>query len=207
MKVGELDKTTLPVPVSSEITPANSVEDVAESTFNLSVVTTNVFEVGIVVPLILVAVAAPKTGVTNVGAVFITNVDPVPVCEATDVAFPELVIGPVKLALVVLAAVTKAVVANAVVLLPDACVTPMVPVGKVGVPVKVGEARGAAPVTSATGIVGFAVMADVPFPFTYPVSVVAPVPPFATAKVPETFVAKLVINGASSVPYPWPTFQ
>ena len=42
----------------------------------------------------------------------------------------------------------------------------MVPVGKVGVPVKVGEASGAAPVTSATGIVEFAVMADVPFPFT-----------------------------------------
>ena len=83
----------------------------------------------------------------------------------------------------------------------------MVPVGKVGVPVKVGEASGAAPVTSATGIAGFAVMADVPFPFTYPVKVVEPVPPFATAKVPETFVAKLVINGGSSVPYPWPTFQ
>ncbi len=32
----------------------------------------------------------------------------------------------------------------------------MVPVGKVGVPVKVGEASGAAPVTSATGIAGFA---------------------------------------------------
>ena len=101
IKVGEFDKTTLPVPVSSEITPANSEEDVDDITFNLSVVTTNVFEVGIVVLLILVAIAAPKTGVTNVGEVFITNVDPVPVCEATDVVFPALVIGPVKLALVV----------------------------------------------------------------------------------------------------------
>lgn len=101
MKVGELDKTTLPVPVSSEMTPANSLDEVDDSTFNLSVVTTNVFDVGMVVLLILVAVAAPKTGVTNVGEVFITNVEPVPVCDATDVAFPELVIGPVKLAFVV----------------------------------------------------------------------------------------------------------
>jgi hypothetical protein len=101
VNVGEADKTTLPVPVSSEMTPANSVEEVDDITFNLSVVTTNVFEVGMVVLLILVAVAAPKTGVTNIGEVFITNVDPVPVCEATEVVFPELVIGPVKLALVV----------------------------------------------------------------------------------------------------------
>ena len=32
---------------------------------------------------------------------FITKVEPVPVCEATEVVFPELVIGPDKLALVV----------------------------------------------------------------------------------------------------------
>ena len=101
MKVGELDKTTLPVPVSSEITPANSLDEVAAITFNLSVVTTNVLESGMVELFILVAVAAPKTGVTSVGEVFITNVEPVPVCEATEVVFPELVIGPVKLALVV----------------------------------------------------------------------------------------------------------
>ena len=39
-----------------------------------------------------------------------------------------------------IAAVTKAVVAKAVVLLPGLCVVAIVPVGKVGVPVKVGEA-------------------------------------------------------------------
>jgi hypothetical protein len=39
------------------------------------------------------------------------------------------------------AAVTNAVVASAVVLLPGDCVTPIVPVGRVGVPVKVGEAK------------------------------------------------------------------
>ena len=102
VKLGEADKTTLPVPVSSEITPANSEDVVAESASNLSVVTTNVFELGIGLPFMLVAVATPKTGVTRVGEVSITNFVPVPVCEATEVAFPTLVIGPVKLALVVL---------------------------------------------------------------------------------------------------------
>jgi hypothetical protein len=41
------------------------------------------------------------------------------------------------------AAVTKAVVATAVVLLPGDCVVAIVPVGRVGVPVKVGEASAA----------------------------------------------------------------
>ena len=79
VNVGETDKTKLPDPVSSEITPANSVDVVADNTLNLSVVTTKVFEVGIEVPFTLVAVATPKTGVTNVGAVSITNFEPVPV--------------------------------------------------------------------------------------------------------------------------------
>ncbi len=39
------------------------------------------------------------------------------------------------------AVVTNAVVARAVVLLPAVCVTPIDPVGRVGVPVNVGEAR------------------------------------------------------------------
>jgi hypothetical protein len=41
------------------------------------------------------------------------------------------------------AAVTNAVVATAVVLLPAVCVTAVVPVGREGVPVKVGEAKAA----------------------------------------------------------------
>jgi hypothetical protein len=49
----------------------------------------------------LVPVAAPIIGVTNVGEVFITNTLPVPVWDATEVAFPTEVIGPVKFALVV----------------------------------------------------------------------------------------------------------
>ena len=48
----------------------------------------------------LVPVAAPMTGVTKVGEVSITNFEPVPVWEATDVVLPILVIGPVKFALV-----------------------------------------------------------------------------------------------------------
>ena len=46
-----------------------------------------------------------------------------------------------------------------------------------------------APVTSATGIELTVVIADVPLPFTYPVKLVAPVPPLPTAIVPFTFSA------------------
>jgi len=64
----------------------------------------------------LVAVATPIVGVTNVGLVSITNVLPVPVWDATDVAFPTLVIGPVKFAFVafavLIAPVTNSVVAS-----------------------------------------------------------------------------------------------
>ncbi len=44
----------------------------------------------------------PKFGAIKVGDVFITNVDPIPVEDAIDVAFPTDVIGPVKFALVAL---------------------------------------------------------------------------------------------------------
>ena len=43
----------------------------------------------------------PIFGVTKTGEVSTTNFVPLPVCEAIDVAFPTLVIGPVKLAFVV----------------------------------------------------------------------------------------------------------
>lgn len=45
--------------------------------------------------------AAPMLGVVRVGLACITKVLPVPVCEATAVALPTEVIGPVRLALVV----------------------------------------------------------------------------------------------------------
>jgi len=56
VRVGEVANTNAPLPVSSEITPASSKEEVAACTFNLSVVTTSVLLVGIVVELI-----APET--------------------------------------------------------------------------------------------------------------------------------------------------
>ena len=171
VKVGEADNTKLPVPVSSEITPANSAEVVAAITFNLSVVTTNVFEVGIVVLLILVAVATPKTGVTNVGEVANTATpDPVSsdnaVAKLADVndpkvvAFPDDVIAPVKSALVttVVAFPTEVTIPVKLALVAFAVVTADVTnsvvatwvvfvdaaaVGAKGVPVKVGLASGA----------------------------------------------------------------
>ena len=48
-----------------------------------------------------VALATPKVGVTSVGEVFITNLVPVPVCEVTEVVFPDDEIGPERFALVV----------------------------------------------------------------------------------------------------------
>jgi len=50
---GEVANTKRPLPVSSDITPANSAEEVAACTDNLSVVTTRVLLVGIVVELIV----------------------------------------------------------------------------------------------------------------------------------------------------------
>ena len=60
-------------------------------------------DVGAVMATLLteVAVANPRVGVTNVGLVSMTNLVPVPVWEAMEVALPTLVIGPVKLAFVV----------------------------------------------------------------------------------------------------------
>ena len=59
---------------------------------------------------------------------------------------------------------TKAVVANFVELSVEVCVLAVVPVGNEGVPVNAGEFNGAAPVTSATGMLALADKADVPVP-------------------------------------------
>ncbi len=45
-------------------------------------------------------VGVPRRGVIRAGLVSMTNLEPVPVCEATEVAFPTEVIGPVRFALV-----------------------------------------------------------------------------------------------------------
>ena len=53
VRVGDVANTKSPVPVSSDITPANSEDEVAACTLNLSDVTTSVLLVGIVVVLIV----------------------------------------------------------------------------------------------------------------------------------------------------------
>ena len=68
-------------------------------------VTTNVFEVGIVVLLILVAVATPKTGVVKVGEVDKTTL-PEPVAVVTPV--PPLATGSVPEKLVAVTPVNPA---------------------------------------------------------------------------------------------------
>src|ERR1700680_3198251 len=71
-------------------------------------------------PFIVAAVATPMFGVTSVGLALITNVEPVPVCAATAVAFPVEVIGPVRLAFVVtVPAVRPAAVPVRLVATPD----------------------------------------------------------------------------------------
>ena len=79
---GEVANTSKPEPVSSEITPANSAEVVAASAESLSVVTTSVLLLGIVVPLTLVAVATPMSGVVRLGDVAKTSA-PEPVSSDT----------------------------------------------------------------------------------------------------------------------------
>jgi len=53
VRVGDVANTKRPDPVSSDITPANSDDEVAACTLNLSVVTTSVLLVGIVVEFIV----------------------------------------------------------------------------------------------------------------------------------------------------------
>ena len=72
-------------------------------------------------------------------------------------------------------------------------------VGMVTVPEKVGPANGAAPVTSAKGILLTVLKADVPFPLTYPLAnVLAPVPPAVTGRVPV--VSALVLDAYTAPP-------
>jgi hypothetical protein len=60
----------------------------------------------------------PRAGLIRVGEVFITNVLPVPVCEAMTVELPTLVIGPVRFALVVTVAALPVVELELPVILP-----------------------------------------------------------------------------------------
>ena len=90
---------------------------------------------------------------------------------------------------------TKAVVAISVLFVPGAAV------GAVGVPVKAGEANGAAPVTSATGMLETEerVVSD-PFVIYVFAKEVTPVPPFTIATVPVIFVAFPVMSPVTFEP-------
>jgi hypothetical protein len=81
-------------------------------------------------------------GAFNSGAVSTTNVVPVPVCDAIDVAFPDEVITPVRLALVVTLLAVKAVAVPVI----------FVPTRAVGVP-RAGVTR-----------IGFVALAKTPVP-------------------------------------------
>ena len=189
-KVGEVAKTAEPVPVSSVTAPDKfaEVNDPKEVAFpdEITIPVKSALVVTFpavkpeAVPVIFVPTSAdgvPKAGVTKVGEVAKTA-EPVPVSSVTaadkfaevndpkEVAFPDEVTIPVKSAFVVFALSTYSVVAKAVVLSPTVCVTPIVPVGKDGVPVKVGESdKTTLPV---------------------PVEAVTPVPPLATGNIPVT---------------------
>ena len=96
---------TIPSLAAGNVMVVESVPDSVRELFAVKVLPAPKVKVPVLeemmFPLILVAVATPRVGVTNVGDVSITNLEPVPVCEATEVALPVEVIGPVKLAFVV----------------------------------------------------------------------------------------------------------
>lgn len=114
VKVGLSLNTAFNVPVSSVKDPDKFAEVKEPRAVELPVETTAPVKFALVVtlpavkpvavPVILVPTkveGVPKFGVTNVGEVFITNVVPVPVCNATLVVLPTLVMGPIRFALVV----------------------------------------------------------------------------------------------------------
>jgi hypothetical protein len=142
--VGEPDSTTFVVPVEV-VTP---VPPLATGKVPVTPVVS-----GRPVAFVRVTlVGVPNNGVTKVGEVLTTNVVPVPVCEAIEVAFPTDVITPVRFAFVTTVAalptlVTPPVKLAFVVTLPavkPAAVPEMfVPTSAVGVPrsgvISVGE--------------------------------------------------------------------
>ena len=114
VKVGLSLNTAFKVPVSSVNAPDKFAEVKEPRAVEFPVDTTAPVKFALVVtlpavkpaavPVKLVATPAdgvPMFGVTNTGEVFITNVVPVPVCNATLVELPTLVMGPVRFALVV----------------------------------------------------------------------------------------------------------
>ena len=90
---------TFPLNVATPATLKVELSAVVPATLKVdcNVVVPATFKVEFIIALLRVVVPP------IVGDVLITNVLPVPVCEAIAVAFPTLVIGPVKFALVVVA--------------------------------------------------------------------------------------------------------
>ena len=105
--------------------------------------------------LIVVAVAMPSIGVISKGEVSTTNLVPVPVCDAIEVALPIEVITPVRLAFVVtLPAVNPAAVPVTFVITPDVGV-PRSGVTSVG---EVAKTSAPVPVSSVTAAMRFALV-------------------------------------------------
>ena len=106
-KVGLVSITNLvPVPVWEAMEVAFPIEVITPVKFALVVTVAALpvvfwFKVGKVQFVKTPLAGVPSAGVTNVGLVFITKVEPVPVWLATEVVLPTEVIGPVRLALVV----------------------------------------------------------------------------------------------------------
>jgi len=126
--------------------------------------------------------AAPISGVTSVGDVFITNVLPVPVCDATDVALPTLVIGPVRLALVITVFAVKAVVA----VVANVAVAALPPILRF--------ATGVVDVTT-KGAVPSAIVEITWLPVTFPVNardVPVAAPMFGVTSIGEVFITNVL---------------
>ena len=100
---GLVAKTFAPVPVSSVRHEARLAElGVARKVATLVPSPLTPVEIGRPVHEVSVPLeGVPRIGVTSVGEVSTTNLEPVPVCEAMLVAFPEDVITPVRFAFVV----------------------------------------------------------------------------------------------------------
>ncbi len=152
-------------------------------------------EVNCPLTLRLVPVAAPITGVTNVGLMLITNVEPVPVCDPTDVAFPTEVMTPVRLALVVTvpavnpAAVPEQFVRTPLAGVPRAGVTSVlfqsvsVPASVASVPLTAGSVR-------VTEAVWASVVLNAPVVARFPASASCPVVTVSAVPDPLTTTAR-----------------
>ena len=199
--VGLVAKTFAPVPVSSVIAAARlALVGVARNAATPAAKPATPVLIGSPVAFVSVAdVGVPKRGVTSVGDVFITNVVPVPVCDATAVALPVEVIGPVRFAFVVTFpavspdAVPVRFVATPEAGVPRAGVTSVGDVANTAAPVPVSSVRAAARL-ALVGVVKN-VLTPVPNPET-PVEIGKPV---ALVNVPDVGVPSTGVTNVGLV--------